>query len=149
MRPSFEQWASHEIAKLRSEADALQRSLDRYLAETGTTTGEVKAVTPPVIALQQKTLIASSVGRPSKHEHIRTLLVEAGPNGLSNEEIEMASRQMGHAIKRDSLRSYLWSQRKNGNMLLRNGRNVSVKFENEGEPEGGASGSPSLFEGAA
>lgn len=149
MRPPFEQWASQEIAKLRLEADALQRALDRYLAETMPAAGGDKPKPSQSDESKHKPSEAPSGGRPSKHGHILKLVEEAGPGGLSTDEIEDASAKMGHAIKRNSLRSYLWTQRSDGTLIQRNGRHMSSRFEEEGGPKGNTSDPPDFFEGAA
>lgn len=159
MRPPFEIWAPQEIANLRAEADALQRTLDRYLGQPSVAPGRVDAAqivhvqadSPPAkVAMRAKAggRAPQGVGRPTKHSLILDIVDQAGPTGLTIDEIERASVRLGHPIKRNSLRSFLWTQRGLGQLFSQDGRNVASKFKVEGEPEVSPSSSPDLLEGA-
>jgi hypothetical protein len=152
MRPPFEVWAPQEIAQLRAEADALQRTLDRYLGQPSVDSSAKSqtdggAASAPSRAARSRA--SSGTGRPTKHGHILDLIDQAGAAGLTTDEIESASVAAGHPIKRNSLRSFLWTQRSDGRLIQIGGRHVSVKYKNHGEPEGETSNSPDPHEGAA
>lgn len=161
MRTPFEVWAPREIAQLRADADALQRTLDRYLAyalpepnalpaRAANGLDRELAHVAEAFATRKRTADMSPAGgRPAKHSHILDLIDHAGPAGLTTDELDRASEAAGRPIKRNSLRSFLWNQRQIGRLLLRDGRNVSAKLKNEGEPEADTSNSPDLLEGAA
>ena len=149
MRPPFEIWAPSHIARLRADADALERTLAAYLAET-----ERDSPAPVVVPLKPTPPHSPKPnteggGRPSKHGHILDMVLKAGPTGLTTDEIEQAAEAAGRPILRNSLRSFLWTQRQDGRMFQENGRHVSSKFKVAGEPEGTPSNSPDLLEGAA
>lgn len=157
MRQPFEIWAPQEIANLRAEADALQRTLDRYLGQSGVALGRVDAaqsvhadLPPAKIAtrVRANSRTSQGVGRPTKHSLILDIIDQAGPTGLTMDEIERTSLQRGHPIKRNSLRSFLWTQRGLGQLFSQDGRQVASKFKVEGEPEVSPSSSPDLLEGA-
>lgn len=161
MRTPFEIWAPQEIAQLRADADALQRTLDRYLVQAlpepnapparaaNVLDRELAHVAEAFASRKRTTDIPPTGGRPAKHSHILDMIDQAGPAGLTTDELDRASGAAGRPIKRNSLRSFLWNQRQIGRLILRDGRNVSAKFKNEGEPEGETSNSPDLLAGAA
>jgi len=155
MRPPFEVWAPQEIANLRAEADALQRTLDRYLGQSSSALGSSAhgsngTVPQAMISTRIKTnsKVSQAGGRPAKHGPILEIIDQAGPVGLTIDEIDRASVAAGHPINRNSLRSFLWTQRGLGRLFSQDGRHIAAKFKNEREPEDETSGSPDLLEGA-
>ena len=157
MRPPFEIWAPQQIASLRAEADALQRTLDRYLGQPSVAPGRadvaqsVHADLPPAKVATRTGAdgrASQGVGRPTKHSLVLDIIDRAGPTGLTMDEIERASTESGHPIKRNSLRSFLWTQRGLGRLFSQDGRHAASKYKVEGEPEVSPSNSPDLLEGA-
>lgn len=155
MRPPFEVWAPQEIANLRTEADALQRTLDRYLGQPSNASGSSvrgsngnapQAMAPTQTKTDRK--MPKGGGRPAKHGPILDIIDQAGRVGLTIDEIDRASAAAGHPVKRGSLRSFLWTQRGLGRLISQGGRHIAAQFKNEGEPEDETSRSPNPLEGA-
>lgn len=146
MRPPFEIWAAQEIAKLRTEADALQRTLNRYmgLADApvrSSVTAVTSATSSPSASLRKPV-------RASKYGPILDWLDQAGPSGMTMNEIVGRLEAMGSTVKRGSLRAFLWNQGADGRVVNRNGRYLAQQHQNAGEPEVSPSSSPDLLEGA-
>lgn len=146
MRPPFEVWATQEIAKLRVEADALQRTLDRYM---GLADAPVRSsVAATATATSGQSAILGKPVRVSKYGPILEWLDQAGPSGLTMNEIVHRLETTGSVVKRGSLRAFLWNQGEVGRVLNRNGRYLAQQHQDAGEPEVSPSNSPDLLEGA-
>src|SRR5436309_2491692 len=103
MRPPFEVWAPRQIARLRSEADALQRTLESYLASADTQSEDYD---PPVDAsapTPARSANGREGGRPVKHNRLLEFIDEAGPVGMTTDEVVAAAKAAGHVINRNSL----------------------------------------------
>ena len=115
--PSFEQWATEEIRRLRAQADTLEQSLHDYLRATGRTKAGVSG---PLMASgpegQNGRLVERSkaLTRPSKYETLFARWAEVGEEGLTLDDMERIAREAGANIQRNALRSVVFAQKKVG-----------------------------------
>jgi len=133
---SYEQWTRSEIARLRAEAlkasadaDALQRSFDRWLESQGRPSEPREH---HVKTAENQSLNGHSQRRPKKPAYgdkNNTALAKikaASPSGglTTNELYSIFAEIYGPKYKRNSLRALLWHQKGLGNIENRGGRYV-------------------------
>lgn len=121
----FEQWAKTEIARLRTEADALQRALDKYLEAQRTAPApypSLPAATGQAVALPVRRAPRKKTGYGTKTAFVMNKIDQAGTEGITTDQLvqHIADAHMG--IKRSSLRSMLWNARVGEIIEHRDGR---------------------------
>ena len=108
----FESWTRQEIGRLRSEADALERTLERFLASRPK--AAPADASGPSSKSDKKTHPRK---RRSKNDPIRDVINRAGPNGLSLDEIFAAAEAAGITSTRDAIRSFCWNEKQIGRFI--------------------------------
>jgi hypothetical protein len=89
----YETFTRDRIAKLRAEADALERNLKEFAAIS------TRPALSPRRALTERSAIAT----------IMKAIEEAGPAGLTLDEMIAVAAKAGFEAKRNTLRSQLWN----------------------------------------
>jgi hypothetical protein len=119
---SFEEWARAEISRLRTEADALQRALDKYL-ESQPKEARETAPSAPITRVRRA---PKKARKGSKRQFVLGRIGESGERGSSIEELFSAVQETFPEMKRSSLRALLYLENKEGHIArLDNGRYVS------------------------
>lgn len=104
----YETFTREQIARLRAEADALEKNLKAFQAHSarvasagsmGTTTG------------RPRTLAGSAFSA------VMEAIEAAGRDGLTLNEMIEAARVEGHEVKRNTLRSQVWSAKEDGRLF--------------------------------
>jgi hypothetical protein len=90
----FENWARKEIARLRNEADSLDRALKRYL--------------------ESPSHYRHTDKRRSKNDPILDAIDQAGLVGLSTDEIMNVAANAGLIMNRNNMRSFCWTAKQRG-----------------------------------
>ena len=121
----FEQWAREEIKRLRSEADVLQRALDKFL-ESQQVAASAPVHKPNGIehVVRRKAPIPK---RGSKRGFVLKRISDAGAHGASTEELFAAVGAANLGMKRSSLRALLWHEKAEGTLEVRDGRYVTKR----------------------
>ncbi len=110
-RPSFEAWAFAEIERLRSEANALEKTLTLYLRSSGGATADGASSHRPNGSRPNGDTNFS--GRVSKYEPLIRLWAKAcGENGLTMNELDQTAAANNYHLERHILRSIIYQQRK-------------------------------------
>ena len=111
-RVAFDIWARDEISRLRREAEALERALERYLDATGQMSSRTSHVSGRISPDSKP-----SISRPriSKYEAVFVKWAEAtGESGLTIDDMDRIAREIGRPIDRNNLRSVVYNQKKAG-----------------------------------
>jgi len=126
----YEEWQRSEISRLRvdaqrasTEADTLQRSLDKWL--------ELQGVRP--VGKREPAADGDNGHAPPRRRRKATAygsknaaameIIKEAPHGVTMDEIYEAFVEMyGTTYKRSSLRALLWNQKKSEKIDFRNGR---------------------------
>jgi hypothetical protein len=124
MRETFESWARAEISRLRTEADTLQRALDKYLESQ-----EIKPVARAhlnggFIGVVKRRAATVRARKGSKREFVLARIGES-VGGATTGEVFDAVRLQFPDMKRSSLRALLYLEAKTGNIEKRGDRYVS------------------------
>lgn len=141
MQQPFEAWARSRIAGLRAEADALQRTLDSYLADQPASE-DAPSVEPKSDKSHEVVRGVVGARRPgSKMSRLRQHIRDAGPDGLTLDGLAAFGAQELD-MPRDKVRSNLWHFVKGVKEVIRlpDGR---YAFKDEGLDVGASSPSGS------
>ena len=128
---TYEQWTRNEIERLRTdaqkasaEADTLQRTLDKWLAQNRQAVsgaqegGETKQAETPKRRVRK-------APHGSKNDEAISRIKAASPDGLPMDALYRAfTEKFGAGYKRTSLRALLWNLKERGTIDNRNGRYV-------------------------
>ena len=119
MRETFESWARTEIIRLRTEADALQRALDKYLESQGEKPPNLNGATPA----GGPRLAPGKARHGTKRSFVLGRIGES-IGGATTGELFQAVRRPFPDMKRSSLRALLYLEAKSGNIERRGDRYV-------------------------
>lgn len=125
-KPEFEGWARLEIARLRAEADGLERALQRFL--------RAENVHPP-LGQPNGVITARASRKGTKTSAIVRFVRESGPQGVSLDDVLQFAEKHGLHMKRNSVRSTLYLAKKAGRLMEQGGKYTAK------EPDVEASGS--------
>lgn len=130
----FENWATAEIAKLRTEADAIERALTKFRASQQAKRKD------PLVGVDDRfpklngahVKARKTRGPGAKTGAVVSVLKDAGDTGLTNKEITERVAANGVQIGANSLRSMLWNWQRDGKIVPKgNGRKAWVEKEVE------------------
>lgn len=138
MSDRFEGWARLEISRLRAEADALESTLSRFLASHSA----ADRSSQPKTATALHSL--SPRKRRSKNDVILSAIDQAGPDGMSMDEIVEAAERAGIVSTRNTLRSFCWNEKQHGRLIQPD----VGRFASSSVVKNGAAG-PTLKDGPA
>jgi hypothetical protein len=140
MKSSFEEWARAEISRHRTEAEVLERALEKYLESQP----KERAVTPAPRATPRPMRAPPKGKRMSKRGFVLSRIATSGALGISVGGLFDAIQTMFPDMKRSSLRALLYLENREGNITrLENGRYVSP--ENKEGSDAPTSGPAKLF----
>jgi hypothetical protein len=125
----FPEWARDEIARLRADADALEHTLKRYLADENepAPTRANGDDSPRPTSLSPAKPYQPRVG-PTKGDRIREFVKATGRTGVSVTDLNhFTASTMGMNI--NSTRSQLWYMKKDGEIEQRDDRLFWTKRE--------------------
>ena len=116
----FESWATQEILRLRTEADALERALQMYH------TSHARSSTVPKNQENRggspKTTRAKSRRKGSKTQTIVTFVRETGDHGAALADVYKLVEEKNLRMQKSSVRSVLYLEKKKGHLVERDGR---------------------------
>lgn len=133
---SFERWTRSEIARLRSqaeasiaEAEALQRTLDRWINSKGTDAAPAEPERQvPEKQAPRHLHRGKKRGYGDKNSFALEKIKQASPVGLTTDELyAMFVAEYGTKYARSSLRSLLWNQRQRGRIEQRGDRHILIE----------------------
>lgn len=112
----FEEWTRSEISRLRAEADALEKNLERFsMSRPGTAPrAAFTQASRKVLAEHASYLVGRK--RRSKNDVILDAINQAGPSGLSLDEIVMVADRAGVTSNRNTIRSFCWNEKQHGRL---------------------------------
>jgi hypothetical protein len=122
MPDTFEQWARTEIGRLRTEADALQRALDKFLESQGR-----KAISAPHLngaASPRSPKVAPKKARKGSKRGFVLARIGETIGGATTGELWGQVQRVHPDMKRSSLRALLYLEAKSGNIERRGERYV-------------------------
>jgi len=100
----FEEFTRDRIARLRAEADALDKTLKEYLSAKNRQVGQTRRSGP-------------DQPRSGAFGVVMEAIANAGPEGLTLDQMIDAAAAEGFTVKRNTLRSQVW-QAKNDSELV-------------------------------
>jgi hypothetical protein len=135
----FEEWTRIEIGRLRAEADALERTLNRFLSSQSNDPRSLISIEPKLVGMPT----APFRKRRSKNDAILEVLDQAGPYGLSMDDLMKAAKQVGITPNRNAIRAFCWNEKQKGRLFQPSaGRFASARFERDEAAGPAPSGSP-------
>lgn len=123
MNQPFEDWARAEIERLRTEANTLQRALDKYLESQGSKPSVAPHLNGGMIPVRKPKLAPGKARKGSKRSFVLARIGES-IGGATTGELFDASQRAFPDMKRSSLRALLYLEKKSGNIDQRGGRYV-------------------------
>lgn len=99
----FEDFTRDRIAKLKAEAEALEKTLKEYLSAKARMSG-------------QQRRSGSDHPRGGAFGIIMDAIAAAGPHGLSIDDMIEAAEAEGLSVKRNTLRGQIWQAKNNGEL---------------------------------
>ncbi|WGM41122.1 hypothetical protein [Caulobacter sp. NIBR1757] len=96
----MEAFMRDKIARLRAEADALEKTLKEYLSVQARVAGAARR--------------SGDHPRSGAFGVILEAIGKAGPNGMTLDEMIDAAKDEGYEVKRNTLRSQIWSAKEEG-----------------------------------
>ena len=112
----FEAWTRAEITRLRSEADALDCILKRFLAEKLPSQSYAERRFKPADDVHS-TAMGAARKRRSKNDALLDAIDQSGPHGLTLDEIMDAANRSGINSHRSSIRSFCWTEKQRGRLI--------------------------------
>jgi hypothetical protein len=117
MSDGFEMWTRSEIVRLRAEADALERTLERFLSSRPLATNR-----QTLLPVSHNGLVGASINvvsrkRRSKNDALLEAIDQAGTEGLSLDEIMTAADRAGIDSNRNTIRSFCWNEKQRGRLI--------------------------------
>jgi hypothetical protein len=109
MEIPFEEWAKAEIARLHADADALERTLGKYVESKG----KVTRATPQSGAngAERPFRIRPRTGKGGKREYVLARIAESGAGGTSTDDLFRDVTEAKLGMNRSSLRALLYTER--------------------------------------
>lgn len=126
-KPDFETWTKAEISRLRAEADNLERALRAY-----------RGAAPDLLAPAQHVANGQDDADDSSRFAVIMRAIEHSPKGLTVDECMALAEKIGKPVKRNVIRSQLWTRKKNGGLIQR-GKRYLVKAKGPDAPTPGPS----------
>lgn len=123
MSDTFDQWARSEITRLRTEADVLQRALDKYLESQGPKPGGAPHANGSGLPVRTPKRAPSVARKGSKRSFVLARIGES-IGGSTTGELWEAIHRVHPDMKRSSLRALLYLEAKSGNIERRGERYV-------------------------
>jgi hypothetical protein len=121
MRKPFEEWAQQEITRLRTEADALERALRKYLeSEKKSGLAIASSEDAESISVPRSAYPRERVG--SKSSKLLGYIKDGGSQGVSRQDIYKFAENQQLGMDPNSIRSVLWYAKKQGRVIERGGR---------------------------
>jgi hypothetical protein len=100
----FEQFTREQIARLRAEADALEKTIKSFEAARARVSGGARRS-------------ASDQPRAGAFGVVMDAIVAAGAKGLTLDEMLQAASLAGHMVKRATLRAQVWKAKEDGALV--------------------------------
>jgi hypothetical protein len=141
MAETFDQWARAEISRLRTEADALQRALNKYLESSSSKLGSAvrtNGATSPGYTPTHAPKRAPSVARKGSKRGFVLARIGESIGGATTGELWEAIHRVHPDMKRSSLRALLYLEAKSGN-IERRGERYILKQDRPSAPTLGLS----------
>ena len=121
MHETFESWARAEISRLRTEADTLQRALDKYIESQGVKPSDARHLNGGTIPPRSSKLTPNKARQGTKRSFVLARIGES-IGGATTGELFDAIRRPFPGMKRSSLRALLYLEAKSGNIERRGDR---------------------------
>jgi hypothetical protein len=137
MRETFEDWARGEISRLRAEADALQRALDKYLESHNEKPAAASHLNGSTPSTRRPKTTSERVRKGTKRSFVLARIGES-IGGSTISELFNDIHKAFPDMKRSSLRAMLYLEAKSKNIERRGDRYV-LKQDRPSEPTPGLS----------
>lgn len=129
LRP-FQEWAPGEIKRLRAEADALELILRRYLADEAPEAPKTNGAGHSASAGDSARVRSQGQPRP-KNAIMSDFINRSGSTGVKAAEIHrFAQEDPAIGLGTNASRAMLWGLKKQGRVILRDGRYYGKDSEN-------------------
>ncbi len=116
----FESWARAEIVTAQAKVRETERALELFLTWRSGNSGFAGQATPGPVRNRQTSTNGHAPGarkRASKNDAIFLAFEKAGPDGLSQEDVQRVARELGLNTNPNALRALCWSAKQDGRLI--------------------------------